>query len=210
MIALIDYGMGNLRSVEKGLAKVGYQAQITADPEVVRWADAAVLPGVGAFGDAMRNLQAAGLIPAIREVVEAGIPFLGICLGLQLLFEESEESPGIQGLALLKGRVERFRHHLKVPHIGWNQLHIQRRVPILEGVADGAFAYFVHSYYVAPAEDDVIATTTDYGGTFVSGVCSRNINAFQFHPEKSQAVGLHILANFGRLIHGPERRVNLC
>jgi glutamine amidotransferase len=202
MIAIIDYGMGNLRSVEKGLAKVGHAARITADPEEVRPAAAVVLPGVGAFGDAMRNLEASGLIPAIRDAVDAGKPFLGICLGLQLLFEESEESPGVRGLGLLPGRVERFRHDLKVPHIGWNQLHLRRRAPVLGGVPEDAFAYFVHSYYVAPAEDDVVATTTDYGYEFVSGVWRDNVCAFQFHPEKSQAVGLRILENFGRLAGG--------
>lgn len=210
MIALIDYGMGNLRSVEKGLAKVGHRAQITSDPAVVRRAKAVVLPGVGAFGDAMRNLQAAGLIPTIREAVEAGTPFLGICLGLQLLFEESEESPGVRGLALLKGRVKRFRHALKVPHVGWNQLHIRRPAPVLAGVPEGAFAYFVHSYYVAPDEEEIIATTTEYGYPFVSGIWSRNLSAFQFHPEKSQAVGLSILANFGNLVDGKEEVVPSC
>jgi glutamine amidotransferase len=210
MIALIDYGMGNLRSVEKGLAKVGHRAQITADPAVVRRAAGVVLPGVGAFGDAMRNLEAAGLIPAIREVVEAGTPFLGICLGLQLLFEESEESPGVRGLGLLKGRVERFRHTLKVPHIGWNQLHIRQPAPVLSGVPEGAFAYFVHSYHVVPEEDSFIATTTDYGYAFVSGIWSHHLSAFQFHPEKSQAVGLRILANFGNLVDGKEGPPSPC
>lgn len=158
----------------------------------------------------MRNLQAAGLVSAIREAVEAGTPFLGICLGLQLLFEESEESPGVRGLALLKGRVERFRHALKVPHVGWNQLHIQRPAPVLAGVPEGAFAYFVHSYYVVPEEEGIIATTTDYGYPFVSGVWSHNLSAFQFHPEKSQAVGLRILANFGNLVDGEEGALPSC
>ena len=205
MIAIIDYGIGNLRSVEKGLAQVGHAAQITADPQRIQQAEAVVLPGVGAFGDAMRNLQASGLVPALRAQMEAGKPFLGICLGLQLLFESSEESPGVPGLGWLKGTVRRFRHDLKVPHIGWNQLHLRGRAPVLDGVANASFAYFVHSFFVVPEQEEIIATTTDYGHEFVSGVRQENLCAFQFHPEKSQAVGLQILANFGRLVEDPTR-----
>ena len=191
--------MGNLHSVRKGFEKVGCPAEIVADPEVLAQATALVLPGVGAFGDAMRNLQERGLVEVISEAIAAGKPFLGICLGLQLLFEESEEGGRYEGFGVLRGRVRRFRHDLKIPHIGWNQLHIRRRAPVLAGVPDGAYAYFVHSYYVDPEDESIIATTTDYGHEFVSGVWRDNVSAFQFHPEKSQTVGLRILENFGQL-----------
>ena len=205
MITIIDYGMANLGSVSKAFEAVGASTLVTDKPEDIRTASHLVLPGVGAFGDAMRNLQASGLVPALRAQMEAGKPFLGICLGLQLLFESSEESPGVPGLGWLKGTVRRFRHDLKVPHIGWNQLHLRGRAPVLDGVANASFAYFVHSFFVVPEQEEIIATTTDYGHEFVSGVRQENLCAFQFHPEKSQAVGLQILANFGRLVEDPTR-----
>jgi len=200
MIAIIDYGMGNLRSVEKAFAHVGCEACITADPEEVRRADALVLPGVGAFEDAMRHLEERRLVPAIRDGIDAGKPFLGICLGLQLLFTESEENGLGRGLDVFPGRVVRFRHSLKVPHIGWNQLTVRRRAPVLAGIPDGAFTYFVHSYHVVPEDESVVATVTDYGYEFVSGVWRDHVCAFQFHPEKSQKVGLQILENFGKRV----------
>jgi glutamine amidotransferase len=197
MIALVDYGMGNLGSVDKALRRVGCEVTVTQDAGAVRDARAVVLPGVGAFGDCMKNLTALGLAQPVRDSLAAGKPFLGICLGLQVLFEESEEAPGVSGLGVLAGKVERFRHRLKVPHIGWNQITVRgERPPHLAGIADGSFVYFVHSYYVVPEDESVIATVTDYGYDFVSSVWRDNLFASQFHPEKSQAVGLRLLANF--------------
>ena len=199
MIAIVDYGMGNLRSVEKAFHAVGYEAEITASPGRVQEADGVVLPGVGAFGQAMANLQRAGLVDVLRQVA-TDRPFLGICLGQQLLFEESVEMGRFEGLAILKGRVERFSGPQKVPHIGWNQLHVVRSSPLLTSVRDGDFAYFVHSYYVAPSDPAVILTTTDYGIDFASIVGRERLFGLQFHPEKSQSVGLAMLANFGALV----------
>jgi imidazole glycerol-phosphate synthase subunit HisH len=199
MIAIVDYGMGNLRSVEKAFHAVGYDAEITSSPQRVREADGVVLPGVGAFGEAMANLARAGLVDVLRQV-SADRPFLGICLGQQLLFEESVEMGRFEGLGILSGVVERFSGPEKVPHIGWNQLHMVRPSPILTGVHDGDFAYFVHSYYVAPSDPDVILATTDYGVAFASIVGRDSLFGLQFHPEKSQAVGLTMLANFGAMV----------
>lgn len=201
-IAIIDYGMGNLRSVQKGLERVGYPAAVTRDSEAIESADGVVLPGVGAFRACMDNLREYGLIDTVRRAVESGKPFLGICLGMQLLFEESEEFGRVEGLGLLPGKVVRFadRPGLKVPHMGWNQIRKAKYVPHLEAVADGASVYFVHSYYVDPRDPSVIATTTDYGGDFVSAVARDNVFATQYHPEKSQAVGLKILENFGEVV----------
>jgi glutamine amidotransferase len=198
MLAIIDYQMGNLRSVQKGFEKVGYQAIITSDPEELRRAAKIVLPGVGAFGDAMAELRRRNLIEPIRETVNSGKPFLGICLGLQLLFDTGYEGGEHQGLGILPGKVVRFNlpHDYKVPHMGWNQLHIRRPAPILDGLAEGTHVYFVHSYYVVPEDPSVIATETDYGGPFCSMIWRDNIFATQFHPEKSQADGLRILRNF--------------
>jgi glutamine amidotransferase len=206
MITIIDYGMGNLRSVQKGFEKVGCNAEVTADPRVVERADRLVLPGVGAFRDCMDNLREGGFIAPIRNHIAAGRPFLGICLGLQLLFTESEEFGRHRGLDIIPGRVRRFPddlqaggEKLKVPHMGWNQIDIRRPAPIFAGLESGECVYFVHSYYVDPEDPAVAASTTDYGMTFCSSIWRDNVMATQFHPEKSQRVGLKILENFGRL-----------
>lgn len=206
MIAIIDYGMGNLRSVQKGFEKIGAEAVITADPQVVLEADKVVLPGVGAFRDCMHNLEQAGFVEPILRVITEGRPFLGICVGMQLLFTDSVEFGLYRGLNIIPGHVLRFpddmtiaAEKLKVPQMGWNQLHFERRPPAFEGVADGSNVYFVHSYYVKPDNDDVIATTTDYGLEFCSAIWKDNIVATQFHPEKSQDVGLQILKNFAEM-----------
>jgi glutamine amidotransferase len=205
MIAIIDYGMGNLRSVQKGFAKMGYAAEITCDAACITSAAGVVLPGVGAFAACMSGLAEYGLVDTIYRVVAQGTPLLGICVGMQILFSEGIEFGRVQGLDILKGTVVRFDPATldgeKIPHMGWNQLHIRRRAPHLEGIADGSAVYFVHSYYPVPDDSQIIATTTDYGrAEFVSSVWWRNIFATQFHPEKSQATGLRILANFGRLV----------
>lgn len=206
MIALIDYGMGNLRSVAKALEHVGAEVSVTADAEVIASAEAAVLPGVGAFGRCMENLETAGLCAVVRDVAGSGRPFLGICVGMQILFEESNEFGRVEGLGILPGRVRRFEPgagELKVPHMGWNTIDIARRPPLLRGVPDGAYLYFVHSYYVeAGGDGDIVATTTQYGVEFVSSVWQGNIFATQFHPEKSQGVGLRIYDNFAALSAG--------
>jgi glutamine amidotransferase len=201
MIAIIDYGMGNLRSVQKGFEKVGHQATITNDPAVICDAAKVILPGVGAFPDAMHELQRRELVEPIREAVAAGKPFLGICLGLQLRFEVGWEGGRHEGLGILPGEVVRFQvpPEYKVPHMGWNQLAIRRQAPLLEGLTDGAYVYFVHSYYVAPRDSDVIATETNYPEPFTSMIWRDNLYATQFHPEKSQADGLRILRNFAEL-----------
>lgn len=201
MIAIIDYGMGNLRSVQKAFERVGQAAMITSDPGVVRDAGKLVLPGVGAFGDAINELARRNLVEPIRDFAASGRPFLGICLGLQLLFEVSYEGGRHQGLGILAGEVVRFDlpRQYKVPHMGWNELLIRRRAPILEGVADGAHMYFVHSFYVVPRDPGVIATETDYHKPFTSMVWRDRLFATQFHPEKSQAEGLKILRNFAAL-----------
>jgi glutamine amidotransferase len=203
VIAVIDYEMGNLRSVAKALEYVGASAVVTRDPDVIASATAAVLPGVGAFGTCMDNLRRHGLIDPVQEFIASGRPFLGICLGMQLLFEESEEFGPVRGLGVLKGRVARFAAdpagQRKVPHMGWNTLAIRRRAPHLAGLADGTQVYFVHSYYPVPADEGVVATTTEYGDAFVSAVWHENVFACQFHPEKSQTAGLRILANFAAL-----------
>ena len=206
MIAIIDYGMGNLRSVQKGFERVGFDAVVTADPRVVLEADRVVLPGVGAFPDCMRNLEQGGFVDPLLKVLQDGRPFLGICLGLQLLFTESEEFGIHKGLNVIPGRVVRFpegmtegEEELKVPHMGWNQVSIKRRPPALQGIEDGANFYFVHSYYVQPEDTAVVATTTGYGIEFCSSIWKDNIVATQFHPEKSQEKGLAILKNFGAM-----------
>jgi glutamine amidotransferase len=208
MIAILDYGMGNLRSVQKGLERVGATAVVTADPAALDEAQGVVLPGVGAFGDAMANLQTRRLIDPLLRQVAGGKPLLGICLGMQLLFDESEEMGRHRGLGLLPGRVVRFPASalLKVPHIGWNQLRIancELRIAkdgLLAGIADGAYAYFVHSYYALPEEPADVLATTEYGLEFASAVGRGTIFGAQFHPEKSQEVGLRLLANFARLV----------
>ena len=204
MIAIIDYEMGNLRSVQKGFEKVGHNAIVTSDPTTIMDASHVVLPGVGAFPDCMRNLEEKGLLDIVPKVINSGRPFLGICLGLQLLFTESEEFGIHQGLDVIKGRVVKFSElrtpnseRLKVPHMGWNTVSIKKRPLALEGIGDDSYFYFVHSYYVEPEDKSVVATTTNYGVEFVSSVWKDNLFASQFHPEKSQEKGLRILKNFG-------------
>ncbi|MBH0199185.1 MAG: imidazole glycerol phosphate synthase subunit HisH [Nitrospira sp.] len=199
MIAIIDYGMGNLRSVSKAFEAVGHQAVVTRDVRVIGNASHVVLPGVGAFGDCMANINRYGLVEPIHAAIRSGKPFLGICLGLQVLFSESEEFGPHKGLDIIPGKVRRFAAGpaLKVPHIGWNQVHLQRTCPLFDGIADGAEWYFVHSYFVEPSDKRVAATTTTYGISFVSSVWKDNIVACQFHPEKSQGVGLRLIKNFG-------------
>ncbi len=201
MIAIVDYGMGNLRSVQKGFEKVGHSAEVTNDPAALAAATKIVLPGVGAFEDAMTELRHRELVGPILGAIESGKPFLGICLGLQLLFEVSYENGRHEGLGVLPGEVRRFElpREFSVPHMGWNQLDIRRPAPVFDGLAGGTYVYFVHSYYVAPADPAVIATETDYGGPFCSTVWRDNLFATQFHPEKSQADGLRILRNFAEL-----------
>jgi glutamine amidotransferase len=204
MIAVVDYGMGNLRSVQKALERMGAEAVVTSDSAgataALEAARGVVLPGVGAFGDAMDNLRARGLLAPIMRQVERGKPLLGICLGMQLLFEESQEMGRHQGLGLLPGRVVRFPAGvLKVPHVGWNQLHAPQGA-LLEGVAPGAYAYFVHSYYAVPEEPADVLATTEYGVEFSSVVGRGKIWGAQFHPEKSQDVGMRLLGNFSRLV----------
>lgn len=199
MIAIVDYGMGNLRSVEKAFLHLGHKVVVTGDPGEVERARGIVLPGVGAFGDAVEELRERGLLPVIREALSEDRPFLGICLGYQLLFSESEESPGAEGLGFLPGRVVRFPSGLKVPHMGWNDVHPVRPHPLLLGVEKGTFFYFVHSYYVVPEREEDMLTRTEYGVTFASGAAVGRVTAFQFHPEKSSSAGLRILDNFARL-----------
>ncbi len=198
MIAIIDYDAGNIRSVEKALIHLGAECRLTRDISEIERADKIVLPGVGAFGDAMGRLNQYGLTDAIRTAVDKGTPFLGICLGMQVIFDESEESPGVKGLSLLPGKVVRFtgKDGLKVPQIGWNSLDIMKCSRLLNGVDDGAFVYFVHSYYVDATDKDDVVATTGYGETADVVVAHNNIFGCQFHPEKSSSIGLKILKNF--------------
>ena len=203
MIAIIDYQMGNLRSVQKGFEKVGHAATITSDPAELAKADKIVLPGVGAFGDAIAELRRRDLVEPIKDAIAAGKPFLGICLGLQLLFDVGYEGGEFEGLGILRGKVVRFTdlpHELKVPHMGWNRGQFRQPVaPILKGLDDGTFFYFVHSYYAVPDDPKLIAIEADYGRPFCAAVWKDNLFATQFHPEKSQASGLKILQNFAEL-----------
>jgi imidazole glycerol-phosphate synthase subunit HisH len=201
MISIIDYGMGNLRSVQKAFERVGFEAEITSDPARVAAAQKVVLPGVGAFEGCISELRRRGLVDAVLNAIGSGKPFLGICVGMQLLFDVGYENGTHQGLGVIPGDVVRFDlpKGYAVPHMGWNQLVIRRRPPILEGIDDGAYVYFVHSYYCVPKEKDVVATETDYGGNFCSMIWRDNVFATQFHPEKSQAIGLRILKNFAEL-----------
>jgi glutamine amidotransferase len=206
MIAIIDYGMGNIHSVKKALEIMGAEALVTNKPQEIKKCEKIVLPGVGAFGDAMEELKKQDLIAAIKDDIGGRKIFLGICLGMQLLFESSEESPGVKGLGVLKGEVKKFpsRKGLKVPHMGWNQLKkvagrrspVAGKCPLLRDIEDNAFVYFCHSYYPAPQETEVSAAVTDYGEDFTSMVWKDNVYGAQFHPEKSQTVGLAILKNF--------------
>ena len=196
-IAIIDYGMGNLHSAAKALEKVGAQVKVTSDPELVRQADKVILPGVGAFGDCMKNLNERELAPVIHEVIAAGKPFLGICVGLQLLFEGSEEDPGVAGLGIFKGMVRKIAAPgLKIPHMGWNNLEYRTSSSLFQGLPPAAYVYFVHSYHAVPTDESCITAVTDYGGQVTAAVGRGLVQAVQFHPEKSSAVGLKILANF--------------
>ena len=201
MILIVDYQMGNLRSVQKGFEKVGCEARVSGDPAELARADKIVLPGVGAMADAVAELRRRELVEPIREAIASGKPFLGICLGLQLLFDVGYEDGEQEGLGVLPGKVVRFElpKPYKVPHMGWNQVQFRSRPPIYDGIAEGAHFYFVHSYYVVPSDPQVIATETDYGGDFCSSVWRDNLFATQFHPEKSQADGLRLLKNFAEL-----------
>jgi len=195
VIAVVDYGIGNLGSVTKGFRHAGAEVELSGDPAVLGRADALVLPGDGAFGATMAEIEGRGLVPVLREAVAQGTPLVGICIGMQLLFEESEEHGRHLGLGILPGRVRRFDSSLTVPHMGWNTLRARRAHPLLDGVADGAHVYFVHSYY-CDAPDEVVIATSDYGRDFPAIVGRGNVLGLQFHPEKSQAVGLRLVANF--------------
>lgn len=200
MITIIDYGMGNLRSVSKALEHLGIPCEITSDPEKVASARRLILPGVGAFGDAMEELQRRGLVPAIHRFVQTGRPLLGICLGMQVLMDSSEEAPGVPGLSLIPGTVRRFRTELKVPHMGWNCVRQVTPAPLFRDIPDGEHFYFVHSYYCDPTPEnqDAVAGRTDYALDFPSVLWRGNIMATQYHPEKSQTRGLKLLENFAR------------
>lgn len=197
MIAIIDYDAGNIKSVAKALEYLGEVPVVTRDKEILRKADKVILPGVGSFGDAMHKLHEYGLVEVIKEIIENKTPFLGICLGLQLLFESSEESPGVKGLGILKGKIVRFseENNLKIPHIGWNSLSYPKKGTLFEGIAENSYVYFVHSYYLQ-AEEDVVVATSEYGNLIHASVEKDNLFACQFHPEKSSEVGLAILRNF--------------
>ena len=205
MIAIIDYGMGNLRSVQKGFEAVGAEAIVTRDSKKILSAKSVVLPGVGAFKACMDNLEKFDLIDTVKQSVQSGKPFLGICLGLQLLFSQAEEFGSVAGLGILKGKVVGFKNApassepLKIPHMGWNNVEVKPSHPLFESVPNRSYFYFVHSYYVIPEDEATVATTTNYGIDFVSGIHHENIHAFQFHPEKSQQIGLTVLKNFSRL-----------
>ena len=209
MIAVIDYGMGNLRSVQKSLEFVGAKVVVTHDPDLILNADSVVLPGVGSFKDCMSNLKELNLIGPIRKFIDGGKPFLGICLGLQVLFEESEEYGPVAGLGILPGKVVKFSRNIsetkngqliKVPHMGWNKIEVKKKEPLFENIdVIAPYFYFVHSYYVVPKDKNIVATVTNYGIEFVSGIQYKNIYAFQFHPEKSQTMGLALLERFSNL-----------
>jgi glutamine amidotransferase len=208
LIAIIDYGMGNLRSVQKGFEAVGAEAIVTSDSQKILSAKSVVLPGVGAFKACMDNLEQFCLIDTVKKSVQSGKPFLGICLGLQLLFSQAEEFGSVSGLDILKGKVVGFKDRqpksdgcnpLKIPHMGWNNVKVKPSYPLFDSVPNRSYFYFVHSYYVVPEDEATVATTTNYGVDFVSGIHHENIHAFQFHPEKSQQLGLTVLRNFSKL-----------
>nr|WP_294678834.1 imidazole glycerol phosphate synthase subunit HisH [uncultured Blautia sp.] len=201
MIGIIDYDAGNIKSVEKALQYLGQETVVSRDPEVLLKADKVVLPGVGSFGDAMEKLHNYGLIPVIHRIVDKGTPFLGICLGLQLLFESSEETPGAEGLGILKGRIVKIppSEGLKIPHMGWNSLHLQNSGRLFQGISEDAYVYFVHSYYLQAEEPEIVKATTQYSTCIHASVEKGNVFACQFHPEKSSSVGLQILKNFAQL-----------
>ena len=198
MVAIIDYDAGNIRSVEKAVTALGKDAVITGDIQKIRDAERVILPGVGAFGDAMGKLESYGLVDVIHEVIRAGKPFLAICVGLQLLFDESEESPGVKGLSVFPGKIRKIPSDagLKVPQIGWNALHFTRENRLFQGINEGAFVYFVHSYYLTAEDPGIVTATTEYATKIHAAVEKDNVFATQFHPEKSSRVGLKILSNF--------------
>ena len=198
MIAIIDYDAGNIKSVEKALLLLGEEVKITDGAQEILSADKVVLPGVGAFGDAMGNLERRGLVPVIRDTVEKGTPFLGICLGLQLLFERSDEAPGVAGLGILPGEILRIpsKEGLKIPHMGWNSLRLEHGGRLFDQVSEQSYVYFVHSYYLKAGEEEIVKASTEYGVHIHASVEKGNVFACQFHPEKSSEVGLRILSNF--------------
>ena len=204
MIGIIDYDAGNIKSVEKALQYLGEQAVVSRDPEVLLRADKVILPGVGSFGAAMNNLHNYGLVPVFNRIVENRTPFLGICLGLQLLFESSEESPGVEGLSILKGRIVKIPPcpGLKIPHMGWNSLHLQNNGRLFQGIPEQTYVYFVHSYYLEAEEPEIVKAVTEYSTCIHASVEKDNVFACQFHPEKSSRYGLKILENFANLGKG--------
>ena len=201
MIGIIDYDAGNLKSVEKALHYLGKEVIVTRDPEQLRQVDKVILPGVGAFGDAMAKLKEYHLDTLIHEIADSGKPFLGICLGLQLLFEESEESPGVEGLGILKGKIKRIpdENGLKVPHIGWNSLHLEHNGRLFQNIPENSYVYFVHSYYLEAQDPEIVKASTEYGVQIHASVEKGNVFACQFHPEKSSETGLQILKNFAEI-----------
>ena len=201
MIAIIDYDAGNLRSVEKALISLGEDVVVSREADVLLAADQVILPGVGAFGDAMNKLKEYGLVEVINKIVAKNIPLLGICLGLQLMFEESDEAPGVKGLGLLKGKILRIppKEGLKIPHMGWNSIDIKPQARLFKGIKNNSYVYFVHSYYLKADEEDIVAASTEYSVHIHASVESGNIFACQFHPEKSSDIGLKILKNFAEL-----------
>ena len=201
MIAMIDYDAGNIKSVEKALLLLGQEVEVTGDPERILKAEKVILPGVGAFGDAMENLKRAGLDEVIRRVAAKGTPFMGICLGLQLLFERSDEAPGVEGLGLLEGEILKIpdQEGLKIPHMGWNSLHLEHGGRLFRGIEEQSYVYFVHSYYLKAKEESIVKASTEYSTHIHASVEKDNIFGCQFHPEKSSEVGLKILKNFVEL-----------
>ena len=201
MIGIIDYDAGNIKSVEKALAYLGEETVVSRDSEVLTKADKVILPGVGSFGEAMENLHKYGLVPVIKDMIKEGTPFLGICLGLQLLFESSEETPGVEGLGILKGRILRIPPSpgLKIPHMGWNSLHLQNNGRLFKDIPEDTHVYFVHSYYLQAEEPEIVKAVTDYSTMIHASVEKDNVFACQFHPEKSSRYGLKILKNFAKL-----------
>lgn len=208
MIAIIDYDAGNIRSVEKALLYLGEEPIVTRNAKEILSANGVILPGVGNFGDAMEKLHAYGLTEVIRQAAAKQLPFLGICLGLQLLFERSDEAPGVEGLGILKGEILRIpeKEGLKIPHMGWNSLHLQNQGRLFENIPENTYVYFVHSYYLKAADENIVKATTQYGTCIHASVEQGNVFACQFHPEKSSAMGLAILENFAKLC----RREAIC
>ena len=201
MIGIIDYDAGNIRSVEKALSYLGEKTVVSRDPDILKSVDKVILPGVGSFGQAMENLHRYELVPVIRDMIEDGKPFLGICLGLQLLFESSEESPGAEGLGILKGKILKIPSSpgLKIPHMGWNSLHFQNNGRLFQGIPEQTYVYFVHSYYLQAEDPEIIKATTEYSTCIHASVEKDNVFACQFHPEKSSKWGLKILKNFAAI-----------